>query len=99
MAKRKIIWSQIANIKVFAILNFYSKRNKSNTYSTKLYKKFINELSLLDKHPELGIKTEFDSIRGLIVEDFILFYEITPENIYVHTIWDCRQNPNDFKIK
>jgi len=99
MAKRKIRWSQRANIKVFEILDFYINRNKSSAYSEKIYKRFIKELSLLDKNPEMGIVTDYESIRGLIVGDFILFYEITSENIIVHSIRDCRQNPNDFIIK
>lgn len=99
MANRKIRWSQRANIKAFEIFDFYTNRNRSAAYSAKLYKRFIRELSLLDKHPEIGLTTEFESIRGLIVADFILFYEITTESIFVHSIWDCRQNPNDFKIK
>jgi len=47
----------------------------------------------------MGIITDFESIRGLIIGDFILFYEITSENIIVHSIKDCRQNPNNFNIK
>ena len=99
MAKRKIIWSHRANIKLFEILDFYANRNGSKTYSTKLYRRIVKELSLLDKYPQLGIKTDFELIRGLIVEDFTLFYEITDKSIYIHTIWDCRQNPNDLKIE
>jgi len=99
MVKRKIVWSHRANIKLFAILEFYAERNKSTTYSKKLYKKFTKELSLLIKQPEIGIKTDIDSVRGLIVDDFILFYEVTPELILVHTLWDCRQNPDDLRIK
>lgn len=99
MVKRKIVWSHRANIKLFAILEFYAERNKSSTYSKKLYKKFTKELSLLIKQPEIGIKTELDSVRGLIVDDFILFYEVTSELILVHTLWDCRQNPDDLRIK
>jgi len=99
MAKRKIIWSHRANIKLFEILEFYTERNKSTTYSRKLYNKFKKELSLLIEQPEIGIKTDFESIRGLIVGKFILFYEITSEKIIVHTVWDCRQNPDDLKIK
>lgn len=98
MAKRKIIWSRKADIRLFEILDFYTNRNKSNKYSAKLYKRFIKELELVDRHPEIGIKTDFDDIRGLIVEKYILFYEITPLSIYVHLIWDCRQNPNDLRI-
>ncbi len=79
-------------------MEFYSQRNKSNTYSIKLYKKFKKELSLLVKQPELGINTEIESVRGLIVDGFILFYEFDNEKITVHTLWDCRQNPDDLKI-
>lgn len=99
MVKRKIIWSKRASIKLFEILEFYSNRNKSQRYSAKLYQKFTKELSLLNRHPDIGINTDFEQIKGLIVGNFIIFYEITFENILVHTIWDCRQDPNDLKIK
>ncbi|HNW88563.1 MAG TPA: type II toxin-antitoxin system RelE/ParE family toxin [Bacteroidales bacterium] len=99
MARRKIIWSQLAKIKLFNILDFYTERNKSSVYSKKLYKKFCKELSFLIKQPDIGIVTNVDSIRGLIVDKFILFYEVTPEMIIVHTIWDCRQNPDDLRIQ
>ena len=99
MAGRKIVWSQRARIKLLMILEFYTERNKSKTYSKKLYTKFNKELSLLLKQPEIGIKTELDSVRGLIVEEFILFYEVTDEMIIIHTLWDSRQNPADLRIK
>lgn len=99
MGKRKIIWSHRAQIKLFEILEFYAERNKSKAYSIKLYKKIRKELSLLYKQPELGIKTELPSVRGLIIDEYVLFYEITTDEIIVHTVWDCRQNPNDLIIK
>ena len=99
MAKRKIVWSHRARIKLLMILEFYTERNKSKTYSKKLYTRFYKELSLLLTQPEIGIKTELDSVRGLIVEEFILFYEVTTEMIIVHTLWDSRQNPTDLSIK
>ncbi len=43
MVKRKIVWSHRAKIKLFEILDFYTERNKSDTYSKKLYKKFKKE--------------------------------------------------------
>lgn len=98
MAKRKIIWSHRAKIKLFNILDFYTNRNKSSRYSRKLYAKFKHQLSLVDQHPEMGIKTDFEEIRGLIVEYFILFYEVTSNEIIVHSIWDSRQNPESLKI-
>ena len=99
MVKRKIIWSHRAKIKLFQILEFYSARNKSKVYSKKLYIRFNKELKLLLKQPKIGIKTEMEEIRGLIVDEFILFYEIKADNIVIHTIWDCRQNPEDLNIK
>jgi hypothetical protein len=73
MAKRKIIWSHRARIRLFEILDFYVDRNKTNTYSKKLYSRIIKELKLLTKQPELGIRTEVESVRGLIFGDYIIF--------------------------
>jgi len=99
MAKRKIIWSHKARIKLFDILLYYSARNQNKTYSRKLYLKINREIKLLVKQPEIGILTSDESIRGLIVDDYIIFYESQPERIIIHTIWDCRQNPDDLRIK
>ncbi len=99
MVKRKIVWSNRARTKLLIILEFYTERNKSKSYSQKLYTKISKELSLLLNQPEIGIKTELEAIRGLIVDEFILFYEVTSEMIIVHTIWDSRQNPTDLSIK
>ena len=99
MGKRKIIWSSKANRKLLEILEYYAQRNKSKKYSIKLYNRFRSELLTLVKQPEIGIKTEIESVRGLIVADYILFYELDNERIIVHTLWDSRQNPEDLKIK
>ena len=99
MVRRNIVWSNRAKIKLFEILDYYTKRNESTTYSKKLYKKFSKELVLLNKQPDIGIKTGFNGIRVLIVNEYLLFYEIFPEKIVVLTIWDSRQNPDSLKIK
>ena len=95
MVKRKIVWSHRASIQLFKILEFYTERNKSSVYSKKLYKKLIKKVRLLIKQPEIGIKTDIEHVRGLIVDDYILFYEITTDFITVHAVWDCRQNPDN----
>lgn len=99
MGKRKIIWSSKANQKLLEILGYYAQRNRSKIYSIKLYNRFRSELLTLVKHPEIGIKTEIESVRGLIVADYILFYEFDNDRIIVHTVWDSRQNPADLKVK
>ena len=99
MAKRKIVWSNVARIKLFNILEFYAQRNRSKAYAAKLHLRFNKELKVLLRHPEIGLKTEVEGVRGLIVEDYILFYEYANETLIVHTLWDCHQNPADLRIK
>ena len=99
MAKRKIIWSHRAKIKRYDILQYYIDRNKSASYSKKLNISINRELNLLQKYPDLGIKTDIEGIRGLIIENFILFYELDKNLIIVHYIWDSRQNPDELKVK
>jgi toxin YoeB len=67
MAKRKIIWSQKAEIKLFRILESYAERKKSKTYSAKLYQRFNNELKILLKQTYVGLNTEIISVRGLMM--------------------------------
>jgi plasmid stabilization system protein ParE len=99
MAKRQIIWSHKARIKLFKILEFYIERNQSKTYSIKLYQRLNKELKILFNQPNIGLNTEIESVRGFIIDDYILFYEYDNQLITIHSIWDCRQNPDDLRIK
>jgi plasmid stabilization system protein ParE len=99
MAKRKIVWSNRAKIRLYYILNFYIVKNKSKVYSIKLQKLISKEVNLLLKQPDLGLKTSEDTTRGLIIENYIVYYEITDDKIIIHTIWDSRQNPDNIIIK
>lgn len=99
MAKRKIVWSNRAKIRLYAILDFYIVRNKSKVYSIKLQKLISKEVNLLLKHPDLGLRTSEDTTRGLIIENYIVYYEISGDKIIIHTIWDSRQNPDNKIIK
>jgi plasmid stabilization system protein ParE len=99
MAKRKIVWSDRAQKRLYGILEFYIERNKSKSYSNKLYKLLYKEVKLLLKYPDLGLKTSEESVRGLIIDTFIIYYEVTDDKIIIHTIWDCRQDPDGKIIK
>jgi plasmid stabilization system protein ParE len=99
MAKRKIVWSNRARSRLYDILHFYIVRNKSKVYSIKLQKLISKEVNLLLKQPDLGLKTSEDSTRGLIIENYIVYYEITDDKIIIHTIWNSRQNPDNKIIK
>ena len=99
MAKRKIIWSHRSKIKTFQILDFFALRNGNTDHSKKLFSRFSKELNLLKKQPEIGVNSDLEGVRGLIVGDYIIYYEIKSDSILVHYIWDVRQNPTDLKIK
>jgi addiction module RelE/StbE family toxin len=99
MAKRKIVWSNRAKKRLYEILDFYIIRNKSKTYSNKLQRLINKEVRLLIKQPDLGLKTTEDTTRGLIIGDYIVYYEVSEDKIIIHTIWDSRQNPDNKIIK
>ena len=99
MAQRKIVWSKRATIRLYGILEFFVVRNKSKAYSAKLYSKINKEIKLLIKNPDLGIKTSEETIRGLIIESYIIYYEVTRGKIIIHSIWDSRQNPENKTTK
>ena len=99
MAARKIVWSPFAERKLFAILEYFTERNKNRTYSLKLYNRFQKQLCALNKNPDIGVKTNFLTIRGLIVNNYTLYYEVTHEKIIVHILRDNRQDPDELIIR
>jgi len=99
MAQREVIWSKVSEIQLHEILDFFTKRNKSGQYSRKLYGKFKAELQTVAKNPEIGIKTKLYQIRGLIIENYIILYEILEDKIIILKVWDCRQNPDNLNIQ
>jgi plasmid stabilization system protein ParE len=95
MAKLKIVWSVEARSDLIDILDFYLKRNKSNTYSIKFNAKINKQIKLLSNNPFLGILTDYDSVRALITGDYQIIYEIFDQIILIVMIWDCRRDPED----
>ena len=70
MAKRKIIWSHRAKIKLTEILEFYYKRNNNKVYSQKVFQEIQKGVRLLKKQPKLGLRTDDESVRSLIIGVF-----------------------------
>ena len=81
MVSRKIVWSPQSKIRLYEILDFFKLRNKSNTYSQKLYKNFKEQLSIVNIHPEIGVKTNYEKIRGLIVGNYVLFMKLKKDKL------------------
>lgn len=97
MAERIIVWPSQAKIDLKNLYEFYNYRNKSKTYSLKLHRKIQNEIKRLDKQPEIGKKTNKIGVRGLLIDNHYLFYEIFQEHIVVFSRMGKQTKP--FKIK
>ncbi len=93
---KQIIWSKLALQDRRNILEYWIKRNKSNSYSRKLNQIFIETADLISKHPKIGKQTELAGIRYKVVRDYLFTYRETKKNIEVLTIWDSRQDPENF---
>jgi toxin YoeB len=94
MAERVIVWTSTAKLELKLIFDFFNDRNKSKTYSLKLHRKIQTELNLLIKQPYIGKKTNEINVRGILVENYILFYELNDNVIVILSVWDTRQNPD-----
>jgi plasmid stabilization system protein ParE len=98
MASRKIVWTSIAKIQLIDILKYFNSRNKSSFYSQKLNKKVQTELNILILQPHIGKKTDAINVRGLYIQNYIVFYEINEKHIIILSFWDTRQNPSKLKF-
>ena len=100
MAKRKINWTEKANLERKEILQYWIRRNKSKTYSVKLNKLFIEATRKVSEFPTIGRKTDFDkNIRLKIVRDYLIFYEFDNKQIKVLSVWDGNRDDQELNIK
>lgn len=94
----EIIWSSKAVSDKKEILEFWILRNKSNIYSKKLNVLIEEKLKQILENPRLGIITNIDNIRAILVENYYIHYSIKPDKILILRIWDVRQNPEHFTL-
>lgn len=97
MVERRIIWSNSARLQLKTIFEYYNFRNKSKLYSLTLNSLIQNELKTLLQQPNIGKKTDFINVRGLLIENYLIFYEINETPILILSIWDTRQDPKRLK--
>lgn len=93
MVARRIVWSSSAKLQLKAIFEYFNFRNKSKSYSLKLNRLIQTELKILLQKPTIGKKTNSINVRGLLIENYYIFYEINETHIIILSVWDTRQNP------
>lgn len=94
---KQVVWSLRAQKERKEILDYWRRRNKSNTYSKKLDLLFRESVRIIKDFPHVGKITDEKSTRIKIVKDYLLIYEETESQILILTIWDSRRDPDKLK--
>ncbi len=93
MAEKPIIWSERAISELQQILEFYPERNGNTDYSFKILDKTENLLETLKKNESIGRLTNNKKTKVVVMDSYLIFYEVQKQQIEVFSFWDNRQNP------
>ena len=99
MAKKQIIWSELAKLQFQNVLEFYVIRNGNSNYSLKLLSEVENLFETLSNTPLIGRLTSNKITRVIAMKFYLIFYEINRDRIEILSFWDNRQNIESRKIK
>lgn len=94
MAAIKLFWTETAIRQRNFIFEYWNERNKSYTYSRKLYSKINERIGLLKQHPEIGKLTEFKITRAVSLGHYTIFYQFSSTQLIITGFWDNRQEPS-----
>lgn len=78
MAKKTIIWSTRANYELKTVLEFYNIRNGNANYSLKLLDEIADLLKTLSQNVFMGRLTSNKKTRVIVMEVYLIFYEVIP---------------------
>ena len=99
MAKKEIIWSEIAKLQFANVLEYYVERNGNENYSLKLLDEVENLLNTLSNSELIGRLTSNKFTRVIPMKVYLIFYEINNNRIHIVSFWDNRQDIERRKIK
>ena len=95
MGKKKVVWTRRAEIQMFAIMDYYAERNKSDDYSLKLYEAIELKLSKVDFTVSIPQKSAIENIFYLVHNHISVFFTLEGNTLFVVLVWDERRNPNE----
>ena len=81
MAKRNIVWTRTADIQFVGILEYWVKRNKSNTYSKQLLKLVSERTKQIAYNPLIHKTTDFKDVRIASMGNFSIYYKVADKEI------------------
>ncbi|HAP96164.1 type II toxin-antitoxin system RelE/ParE family toxin [Epilithonimonas hominis] len=95
----KVIWSDDAESDYYNTLVFWTKHNKSNSYSKKLIANVERKINYLIQNPNSGIATNFhNTYKVPILKYFSLYYRLSEQTIEIIAFWDNRRNPENLEL-
>lgn len=98
MAARQVKWSLRAINDKFSIYTYWTSRNRSTAYATKLEMLFNRALSQVAKFPTSGKITDVTGVRILIILHFKIFYSVRENEVIVLAVFDTRRDPERLKL-
>lgn len=99
MAKKEIIWSNLAEIEFKTVLAFYTERNGNSNYSLKLLNEVEDLLDTISNASLIGRLTSNKFTRVIPLKTYLIFYELNKDRIEIVSFWDNRQNIANQKVK
>jgi hypothetical protein len=93
MGKKKVIWSAQSSFDMLEIMQYYTKRNKSKIYSSKLYKEIQSKLQSLEFSVSYPQKTSDTKLFYFTHNHIFIGFDILGENLKVQLVIDERRNP------
>jgi len=99
MAKKEIIWSDLAKLEFSNVLDFYVLRNGNSDYSLKILEEVEDLLETLSANEFIGRLTSNKITRVIPMKIYLIFYEINANQIEILSFWDNRQDIKNRKIK
>ncbi len=95
----EIVFNQTAYDNLDKILEYL--RNKWTYNEVENFLEVLEEkINVLKKFPQMGTICEFKPLlRELVINNHItMYYEVEPNQIYVHLFWSNHRNPKDLQM-
>lgn len=99
MAKKEIVWSELAKLQFATILEYFAERNGNINYSLKLVDEVEELLETLSNANLIGRLTSNKFTHVIPMKVYLIFYEINNDRIEIISFWDNRQDLENQKIK
>jgi len=88
----KVKWTKEAREQFKEILRYYTKRNRSASYSTRLKRDVYELVKYFRGSPYYGTRVgDNENVRRVSFGNFVILYEVKPKAVEIYSIRDGRR--------